>query len=325
MSNLDAILEIAIGLVLVWLIISVITVEIQDIINNFLDKRSKFLETAILNMFRGEENYVDKFYEHPAIQVLYKKNFSGKLVKPDYIPNPIFAEVAFEIFVNLGVEVSELGEKAVSIAKIRQEIEEISAKNKELGYFLRRLMPNFDSQKMVLGFDEFEAEATAFKLNAENWFDTSMERASFWYKEKAKTFAFFIGLILALTFNIDTIYITQELWREPTLRQSLVAQAENINVDTGVKSLSDIEAYYEDLKVPVGWSPKTTPETPLAWTLKVLGLLISALAAMQGAPFWFDILRNLLTVKGSAKENTSPPPPAPPVLPPSQEYPEAVG
>ena len=33
--------------------------------------------------------------------------------------------------------------------------------------------------------------------------------------------------------------------------------------------------------------------------LKSMGILISALAAMQGAPFWFDILKKLVNVRGT--------------------------
>ena len=78
MNNLDAILEIAIGLVLTWLILSVATAEMQDIINSLLNRRAKFLEESILDMFRGEKGFVDEFYKHPAIKALYKKGFRGK-------------------------------------------------------------------------------------------------------------------------------------------------------------------------------------------------------------------------------------------------------
>ncbi|MBT7074732.1 MAG: hypothetical protein HN922_07470 [Anaerolineae bacterium] len=326
MNNLDAILEIAIGLVLVWLILSVSTLEVQDIINKMLSKRSKFLEESILTMFRGEQDFVTQFYEHPAIKVLYKKNFLGKEIKPDYIPNPVFAEVAFEMFVNLGVDTNSLEGDAVSVPKILDGVKKINDQNEELGYFVRRLIPNFDGQidgqKTVFKLQEFEAKAAEFKINAENWFDISMTRASFWYKDQAKTFAFIIGLVLSITFNIDSIYITQELWREPTLRQTLVAQAQNANLDTGAKSVSELEEYYADLEIPVGWQSTSLPATPAAWGTKILGFLISALAAMQGAPFWFDILKNILKIKGTPKEEK-----AKDISPPSTPAPrmEAVG
>ena len=332
MNNLDAILEIAIGLVLTWLILSVATMEVQDIINNLFNKRAKFLEESILQMFRGEKGFLKEFYDHPAIQVLYKKNFLGQLKKPSYIPDAVFAEVAFEIFVNLGVEEDKLHEDDISIAKIISKVEDISQANPELGYFVRRLIPEFKGTETISKIKRTEANAIELKTNAATWFDTSMTRASYLYKEKAKTAAFIIGFGLALAFNIDTLHITQQLWREPTLRQSLVAQAQIADENTGPKSVGELEEYYEDLNLPVGWETATNPTNATDWLTKLLGLFISGLAAMQGAPFWFDALRNLLSMKGgSEKEKTSPAPapvpaPAPQVsAPPKEENMKAVG
>jgi len=323
MNNLDAILEIAIGLVLTWLILSVATAEMQDIINSLLNRRAKFLEESILDMFRGEKGFVDEFYEHPAIKALYKKGFRGKLKKPDYIPNAVFAEVAFELFVNLGVEKNDIQEDDISVEKIISRVEEINKNNPELGYFVRRLMPDFEGAKTISKLKKTEAKAIELKTNAENWFDTAMTRASFLYKERAKLAAFIIGFGIALAFNVDSIHITQELWREPTLRQSLVAQAQVADVNSGPASVSDFEEYYEDLKIPVGW--EAMPKDASSWFIKVLGLLISGLAAMQGAPFWFDMLKKILHLSGKEGKSATPPASPPPAQAPEKPPVEAVG
>jgi hypothetical protein len=38
---------------------------------------------------------------------------------------------------------------------------------------------------------------------------------------------------------------------------------------------------------------------PTGWLLKLIGLLISGVAAAQGAPFWFDILKNVINIRTS--------------------------
>lgn len=326
MNNLDAILEIALGLVLTWLILSVATMEVQDIFNNWFDTRAKFLEKSILEMFQGEQDFVDLFYEHPTIKTLYpknrkgkpKKSLLGKEKKPNYIPNKVFAEATFELFVNLGSEEGELSEDTISFERIINQVEEINKKNADLGYFIRRLLPEFDGKESIAKLRKTHEKVAELKTNAEIWFDTSMKRASYWYKDNAKTLAFFIGLGLAISFNIDSIQITEQLWREPTLRESLVAQAQVADENTGAKSVAELETYYEDLNLPVGWEEDSLPTTPADWGTKALGLIISALAAMQGAPFWFDFLRNLLKFKGGKKEDTSPPPATPPPASPLQ-------
>ena len=53
--QLDAILEVAIGLVMMWLILSVATMEIQSWLTQVLDTRAKFLEKNLLVMFKNNE------------------------------------------------------------------------------------------------------------------------------------------------------------------------------------------------------------------------------------------------------------------------------
>ena len=334
MNNLDAILEVAIGLVLTWLILSVATMQVQDIISSWFDKRARFLEKSILEMFQGEQDLVDLFYEQPVIKALYKKdrkgepkkNILGQVKKPDYIPNAAFSEAVFEMFVNLGTAEGELPEDTISLQRIINKAEEISKKNEDLGYFIRRLLPEFDGKESITKLRKTHAKVAEFKTNAENWFDASMTKASFWYAENAKILAFLIGLGLATAFNVDTIRITEQLWREPTLRQSLIAQAQIADENTGAKSVAELEAYYQDLSLPVGWETDAMPANwfDWAWAVKALGLVITALAAMQGAPFWFDILKNLLKLKGSTKKDETPPT-APPAAAPAPSEIEAVG
>lgn len=313
MNNLDAILEVSIGLVLTWLIISVATVEVQDIINKLLNRRAKFLEESILDMFQGEKDLVDQFYEQPVIKALYKKNVFGKPIKPDYIPREAFSEATLEMFVKLGTDADKFEESAANLEKI--------ANNKELNYFVSRLLPDVNIQTAATKARDVHSKAVQFKSNAEAWFDKSMTKISFWYKDKAKTFAFVIGFALAASFNVDSIQITEQLWREPTLRQALIAQSQVANENTGPVGVAELEKYYEDLKLPVGWEKDEVPGVWQDWVSKVIGLLITGLAAMQGAPFWFDMLKKLLNIKGESSSNSSS---APPAVPPANEA-EPVG
>ena len=39
----------------------------------------------------------------------------------------------------------------------------------------------------------------------------------------------------------------------------------------------------------------------MGWVIKLVGFLISAAAARQGAPFWFDLLRKLVSLRGATQ------------------------
>ena len=99
--QLDALLEVAIGTVFVWLVLSVATLEIQNFFTTQRGLRAENLEKAILDMFKNQK-LVEKFYNHPLILELSPKDKQGKHKRPDNIPNPVFATAALEIILNAG-------------------------------------------------------------------------------------------------------------------------------------------------------------------------------------------------------------------------------
>jgi len=71
----------------------------------------------------------------------------------------------------------------------------------------------------------------------------------------------------------------------------------------------------ENLGLPIGWN--TTEAQKLlsqgvltnkrAWTRKLIGLLITALAVSLGAPFWFDMLNKFMVVRSTIKPHEKSP------------------
>ena len=144
--------------------------------------------------------------------------------------------------------------------------------------------------------------------------------------------AFVIGLILAIIFNVDTINIAQKLWQDPTIREVLVAQAQNQS-STDL-SPSEVMAQAKDLNFPIGWTTSmaknqacgligfennqlmiqsggecrvltSIPNSILGFFYKILGFFLSGLAASQGAPFWFDVLKKLVSVRTTTQTTTT--------------------
>jgi hypothetical protein len=199
-----------------------------------------------------------------------------------------------------------------------------------------------------------ESALTTARVSVETWFDDGMDRLSGWYKRRAQSLAFFIGIAVAVVLNGDTVALAQQLWREPVLREALVAQAEayvNQNPDSPAppnpEDLVKLQNQFTDLDIPVGWigNPielddsgrvpgldSTIPSRTCTisatsnddevygfvvakqcypiinapylrdgtgWLLKLFGLVVSGLAAAQGAPFWFDILKRVVSIRSS--------------------------
>jgi len=327
--QLDAILEVAIGLVFVWLVISVATMEAQNRISIWLNWRAEQLEKSILSMLK-DEALVKKFYKHPLVIELTPKDGNGNPIRdkkgairrPGYIPNATFSAVACEVIMNAGKEGEDIPLDTMSISEMKASLKALAEKNPNLERINHYLLP-----KMEKATDDMEAKLAEYRKNTEAWFNDVMSQASNWYKLRTQWMAFWIGLAIAIFMNIDTINVAQKLWQEPTARAVIVAQAQaEAQNDEPGESVSFDTA--RSLNFPAGWTTtalETTscrlisiidyrivirsageclavtslPALNNGWGIlvKFFGYFLSAAAAAQGAPFWFDILRKLVGVK----------------------------
>lgn len=349
--QLDAILEVAIGLVFAWMVLSLGVMQVQEWISKLFQWRANSLEQAILDMFRGEKKLVDQFYDHPFIKELCKLDKEGKIVKkPDFIPNDVFGKVGFEILMSAGKSEQEAPpSEAMSFGVMSAGVEEAKASvNPELARTMDRLFPGMGKPTEIsavsfgLGetVQDIGQKANEYRRNVENWFDKVMNQSSNWYKENAQKWALGIGIILAVFLNIDSINIMNTLWRDPAIRQALVAQASTTQPGENTPTIGEVPDYFAALTLPVGWVtvPADNPAVCTSfvtadkrfairsgddcrllvnipklndfwgWVIKALGLLISGAAAMQGAPFWFDLLKKLIGLRPGQKQEQTPKP-----------------
>lgn len=59
----------------------------------------------------------------------------------------------------------------------------------------------------------------------ETWFNDGMSRTSELYQNKLQILSFFVGLLLVMILNVDTMAIGRALWEDQALRQSVAAAA----------------------------------------------------------------------------------------------------
>lgn len=137
--NLGPIAEVAIGIIFVWIVLSLTTIQIQEWISTRLDKRARDMEDAIHEML-ANPNLKAQFYDHPVIRGLtakkrkepsqippwfYKypilRGFTKEKRKlPSYIPSQQFALALFDITITAGTESSLIQQ---GILKIRDDLQ----------------------------------------------------------------------------------------------------------------------------------------------------------------------------------------------------------
>jgi hypothetical protein len=167
-------------------------------------------------------------------------------------------------------------------------------------------------------------ELDAFELAVEQWYDEQMAKINGWYKRWARVVLGVVGLVVAVLLNIDTFAVTRTLYVDAPVQQAVVASAEAgalCGNTTGEQQSACVQNELAELGaagLPIGYPDGCAPPALLAercwWTagpvtagdrwLRVFGWVITAFAVSFGAPFWFEALSRL----GSLRSAGTPPP-----------------
>ena len=174
-----------------------------------------------------------------------------------------------------------------------------------------------------------KGDINQFRTNVEHWYDEQMDRVKGWYKRWSQVWLFVVGLVLAVVININSIHVARSLYEDEPLRDTVAAQAVDATRDCPDKPedardrcLENPRRTLESLPLPIGWDVAAARKACDAyargacdsWRLDrwipfiaheakneggvtdlvdVLGWLLTGFAVSFGAPFWFDALSKL--------------------------------
>ena len=151
--------------------------------------------------------------------------------------------------------------------------------------------------------DDAGDDINKVRQNIHRWFDDSMDRVAGWYTRRIQSVSLVVALLITLLFNVNTIEIAAELWREPGARAMLVERVDSLCPDgTALEECMATlrEAHGSQLPIPLGWQEGLEREGLRQEAIDKLGLIgwpITALAISLGAPFWFGLLVKLRSIR----------------------------
>jgi hypothetical protein len=318
----NIVIDIALGLILFYVVMSLAASRVQEWIATLLKLRSTNLQSGIKQLLG--DDYAAKVYAHPLIKNLAKEN---KL--PSYIDTKTLGTVLIDILSREKTErdaatpappsADGQGEQqapsngaTTPLAYSFEELEEIVASIQE------------PAVKQVLQSLLTRTETAALDLrdSLADWFDQGMDRVSGWYARQAKSIILVIAAVLTIGMNASTIHIAQDLWTNSTLREALAAQAVEIAKQNDLQSFNEISDQTLE-KFPIGWNTSAltcdgvlscigaglsaVTDASLSEILKhLLGWFLTIAAISLGAPFWFDLLGKVANLKGSGGKPGSP-------------------
>ena len=199
------ILDVAIGMIFVFLLLSLMCSALNEIIEARLKNRAKSLETGIRNLLANEK-LADDFYGHALISGLFKND-----QKPSYIPSRTFALALMNLVAPQPADdhTHPLGNFREALSQVKDDSPVAPIK-----------------QALLALADDAQGDINKLRTNIENWYDDTMDRVSGWYKRRTHTIIIFLGLGIAVAVNADGAYIARNLANDAALRNSLVSAAQ---------------------------------------------------------------------------------------------------
>jgi hypothetical protein len=312
-------LEVAIGMAFVYLILSLFCTALNEAIAGILGSRAKNLEKGIKSLFteglktagKTDGNGIEipavtlaqSIYDHGLVQSLYRSTVTEKPSSwynklgsnlPSYIPARVFSSALFDLLFAGAPDATTPPALSTMLAKVQE-------------------LPDSKGKQAILTLvNQAGGDITRTRQAFETWYNDGMDRAAGWYKRKTQLILFFIGLIIAVSLNVDSIMIGRSLWANPALRSYAVAAAEQYalaNSKTTPKPSANAQqdlAVLQSLALPIGWNHvQGTAGKPSLSILNLVfvltGWFLTAIAMTLGAPFWFDTLNRFMVVRSTIK------------------------
>jgi hypothetical protein len=319
----SSMIDIAIGMIFVFLLLSLIASTINEIILSFLNMRGKELLRGLKTLLDDKDatGLVEKLYNHGQIFGLFEGNFDPKKPGnlPPYIPAQNFVMALLDVVPAAATAGGQPGDGAGGAggggagAGVQQDTAAMLA---SLRAAAQKLASDPKTEKvgkpLVSMIDTASNDASKLKKSVEDWYNSAMDRVSGWYKYRTQWILFGLGLVLAVFLNADAVGIMKQLSKDSALRQSIVAAAQSARQPDGQQGGQPITAQIDQVKsefssienlgIPFGWTKEPPPPSAWGqWLQMILGWLLTAIGVSLGAPFWFDMLNKIMVMRSTVK------------------------
>jgi hypothetical protein len=279
-------IDVAIGLILMYLVLSLLCTVVNEFIATKLKLRSKALEEALQKII-DDGTLRAAFYDHGLISSNSRASATGsqttlealtnapealrgmlgsqpgpanaapdpaatatpKSDHPSYLASGTVASALLDILLKKGKAADP--NLATNIEQIKTGLALIGADTKI-------------KESLEASLLQAQNDVQDLRKSVATWFDDSMERLSGAYKRQMKWISMLIGLLVAVAFNADTLNVATTLWSDGDRRASAVAIATKMaekqiaasgeNVDQA-KLANDIKQAEATLRsLPIGWN-----------------------------------------------------------------------
>lgn len=282
--------DIAAGLLIVFVILSVTCAWLNEAIQSVRDQRARMLQTAIEQLLGDEPlGPARRIKQHVLIRALAH----DPSAMPSYLSSSAFAQALLDALVPAD------GEHPLTMRRLREAVAQL---------------PDASRAALLALTNAPDADLAGVRANIERWFDDAMDRTSGAYKRHISRWLFGLGFVLAAATNLDTIQLVQRFERESSLRAAVAADiahtAASGKLATRQPHAEDLAIFFWDTDHIVSVDqtdicPRAlrSPELSFAWlawlALKLVGFLMTGVAVSLFAPWLFDLLSRFVNLRAT--------------------------
>ena len=296
--SVSTILEICIGLVLIYYILGLIVSVVTSWFTKGLQIRANDLEDYLKDLFHNEAKLND-IMDYPLITALKPIRLTpivglitGRTTeyKTEKIPPATFLQALIGQAIDSKPKFEDLKKAVVSVTNTLPDESQLKQ----------------DLNQLV---EDAGTNATQLLDTLESWFDGVMEKTCAIYTAHARRIVIVLALVITLAIGADSIDIAKQLWDQPNLRAVAAAKAVEIaegselepDIKILITTLDDLELEYHN----DWWNTRNTADSPYAIPLKVLGLAITWAAVAQGSSFWYDLMKKITSITQATTSSSS--------------------
>jgi hypothetical protein len=275
----NAALDVAIGIVMMFLVLSLLVTIVNELIATLTNLRAGTLKSAVAQII-GDPNLLARFYAHGSIVPLNANGHASYFSSNSFVDGLLGAVAG--------------GGKLPTFAELQAAVQALN--------------PSPVKDMLLAQLAKANGDLNALRQNVAAYFDDAMDRFGGIYKRKLKAISLLIGLLLAIALNADTIAVGKSLWSDAAMRAQMASAASALIAQgaphpPAAVSVQDFTTKLQQADdqlrpLPLGWA--AWPQTAFgAWAYKLIGLVLTGLALSLGAPFWFDVLSMVMNLRGT--------------------------
>ena len=281
------ILEVVLGLVLIYYILGMIVSTITKILTESLETRGVALETYLKKIAGDKTLDLTNLPQIKALRPIRYANWwnvfgaGTEEKRVERIPASTLVDAFFDL--------TGLSGKPQFSAD-------------ELTTVIGQLPESEGKQALLHWVGQGVTDLKDLRSRTSDYFDGVLNQAALTFKARARSLVIILSMLVTLLLGTDSIQVAKDLWADSGLRAVATAQANAIaaqpqgDVNQLPALVNELGAY----SIRFGWwqtQSLPAPTSPLNWltfvVLKLIGMAITAIAVSQGSSFWYDVLKKM--------------------------------